>query len=244
MDMVMPDTAANPYREDLTFLGMVRNAARVRFRDESLDLAGCSEKVRKLIEEHIRSNGVDPLVAPISILDKKFSEHLDEYKSDEARASEMEHALRHEINERADEDPEFYRSLRERLEKIIQARRESRVAIAETMNELRDLINEARNVRRTAENLGFNDETPFAFYGILKAELSDVKSQDDMAKLATQIVAELKEQSVIDWTEKTTVQKKMRSTVKRLLREKGCPSEIIEPLTLRLLDLARVRLKR
>jgi type I restriction enzyme R subunit len=63
------------------------------------------------------------LIAPISILDKQFHEHLDEYKSDEARASEMEHALRQEINERAEEDPEFYRSLRDRLEKIIAARK-------------------------------------------------------------------------------------------------------------------------
>jgi hypothetical protein len=31
----------------------------VRFRDESLNLAGCSEKVRKLIEGHILSAGVD-----------------------------------------------------------------------------------------------------------------------------------------------------------------------------------------
>jgi type I restriction enzyme R subunit len=244
MDMVMPDPVANPYREDLKFLGMVRNAARVRFRDESLNLAGCSEKVRKLIEEHIRSTGVDPLIAPVSILDKKFNEHLDEYKSDEAKASEMEHALRHEINERADEDPEFYRSLRERLERIIEARRQSRVAIAQTLNELRDLINEARNVRRTAERLGFDDETPFAFYGILKAEIGDIKGQNDLTELATQIVADLKQQSVIDWTEKSTVQKKMRSTVKRLLKTMGCPSERIEPLTLILLDLARVRLRR
>ena len=244
MDMVMPDPAANPYRENLKFLGMVRNAARVRFRDETLNLAGCSEKVRKLIEEHIRSTGVDPLVAPISILDKNFHERLEEYKSDEARASEMEHALRHEINERAEEDPEFYRSLRERLENIIAARKESRVAVAQTLNELRDLINEARNVRKEAERLGFEDETPFAFYGILKAELPDTKEQNELTKLAVKVVAELKSQSVIDWTEKSTVQKKMRSSIKRLLKVANCPADRIEPLTLRLLDLARVRLKR
>ena len=156
----------------------------------------------------------------------------------------MEHALRYEINKRSEEDPEFYKSLRERLEKIIAARRESRVAIAETLVELRKLIDDARNVRRAAERLGFDDEMQFAIYGILKAELAGGKNQDKLVKLAKYVVNELKPLCVIDWVDKPTVQKKMRSTIKKLLRTVDCPAEQIEPVTLRLLDLARVRLKR
>ena len=35
----------------------------------------------------------------------------------------MEHAIRHEINVRVEENPAFYQSLRERLEEIIEQQR-------------------------------------------------------------------------------------------------------------------------
>ena len=56
--------------------------------------------------------------------------------ADEARASEMEHAIRHEIHVRLDENPAFYESLREKLQKII----EDRAAMGEEFEGLQDLV--------------------------------------------------------------------------------------------------------
>ncbi len=52
----------------------------------------------------------------MSLFGKEFEEKLAARKTPEARASEMEHALRHEIHVRLEENPAFYTSLRERLE--------------------------------------------------------------------------------------------------------------------------------
>jgi len=50
-------------------------------------------KVRKLIDDHIISLGVDPKIPPISITDAEFVEHVEKQFSPRAKASE-EDALR------------------------------------------------------------------------------------------------------------------------------------------------------
>src|SRR5207245_6645644 len=66
MDMLLPDPAALPFLADLKWLGKVRNAARIRFRDERFDLSGCRAKVRALTEEQSGAGGVTPLRPPMS----------------------------------------------------------------------------------------------------------------------------------------------------------------------------------
>ena len=153
MDMLLPDPAALPFLADLKWLGKVRNAARIRFRDERFDLTGCRAKVRALIEEHIAAGGVDQLLPPVSILAPEFEEEIRKLGSDEARASEMEHAIRHEIHVRMDANPVFYQSLRERLAQIIDDRRQARIDAAEQLRLLGTVVQDLKNVHRTAESI-------------------------------------------------------------------------------------------
>ena len=70
------------------------------------------EKVKKLIDDHIRASSVRVLHEPVSILDEKeFEETLDDLKSDKAKASEMEHAIKKEINVQMEENPVYYKKL-------------------------------------------------------------------------------------------------------------------------------------
>jgi len=62
-------------------------------------------KLRKLIDDHIVSLGIDPKIAPIAITDATFSEQVDKKVSPRAKASEMEHAARHHIKKHMDQDP-------------------------------------------------------------------------------------------------------------------------------------------
>ena len=242
MDAIMPDPAANPYRADLKFLGKVRNAARLRFRDEELSIADCGAKVRKLIEEHILADGVSQLIAPISILDDQFHDRVADLKSDAARASEMEHAIRHHITIKLSENPAFYESLRERLEAIIEQRKAERMMLAEVIRQLSGIIDEIRTVEKRAQSLGLTD-VQFAFHESIRKDLQHM-GENDLKKLSVQVVDAIEQLAVIDWTAKDDIQRRMRQAVKRVLRESSCPPDQIESLTLNLLDLARVRLKR
>ena len=75
--------------------------------------------MRKLIDEHAISLGVDPKIPPIQLSDIAFDQHLARAANDRAKASEMEHAIRSHIRKHIDEDPVRFRKLSERLSEIL-----------------------------------------------------------------------------------------------------------------------------
>ena len=265
MDMLLPDPSALPYVKDLKWLGKIRNAARARYRDARLDLSGCGEKVRNIIEENIRAYGIDKLLEPVSIFSERFDEEIDKLTSADAKASEMEHAIRHEMSVRYDEDPVFYQSLREKLEKIIAERRQERIDAARQLKLLQSVKDEMVNVHNAAEDMGMS-ESEFAFYNLLSnvdvvgagsprpfsspdslkvaEEQTAYGEKEPKKKLAGLILESLEELAVIDWIHKEDVQRQMRKKIKRHLRAAGYKLNEIEPLTTKLMELARVRLGR
>jgi len=119
MDIIFPDVATKPYIPDLMFLGKVNQSAKNMYRDPQLDIAGVGEKVRKLIDDHIFATGVDPKIPPIDLLASNFKEHVSCIKSDKAKASEIEHAIKSHITINLENDPAYYKSLSERLEVLL-----------------------------------------------------------------------------------------------------------------------------
>ncbi|MGB8952293.1 MAG: type I restriction endonuclease subunit R [Candidatus Aminicenantales bacterium] len=262
MDMVLPDPVALRYSADLIWLGKVRNAARARFRDSSLDLSACGAKVRQLIEEHIRTDSIQKLLEPVSIFSKKFDEVVAALTTPEAKASEIEHAVRHEIHVRFEEDPVFYQSLKERLEKIIEDRKQERINAAEELKRLNALTQEIRTIGKSAQDLGFS-EAEYALYKILANESAPSNStkgsrgnvvREPMApygnkervhkELTHTIISDLEKLAVIDWLHKDDVQRQMRRQIKGILRTRGYQFDEIETLTAKIMDLVRVRLAR
>jgi len=250
LDMLLPDPSALPYVDDLKWLGKVRNAARVRFRDNQFDLSGCRAKVRRLIEEHITTYDVEALLDPISILAAEFEEEVYKLKSDEARASEMEHAIRHEINVRMGENPVFFESLSERLAGIIEDRRSERLEIAEQLKLLEGIVVDIRGLRNAAQDLGLN-EAGFALFKLLSDDGdSDANadgpdhSEEARRDLAVAMLGYLEELAVVDWHLKEDVQRRMRMAVKKKLKAAGYDRDAVEPMTAKVLDLARVQLVR
>ena len=115
-----------------------------------------------------------------------------------------------------------------------------------------------RNVGNVAQELGLSEDE-FALYKLLKAEeiLGDGpnglsvrepsvpygKERDSFKDMTQMIMKSLEDFAVIDWVHKEGVQREMRQRVKGILRERGVSFEDIEPLTLKIMDLAKVRLR-
>jgi len=76
-------------------------------------------KVRKLIDDHVISMGVNPKIPPVSLTDANFETEVSREPNDRAKASEMEHAIRAHIREHIDQDPVAYRKLSERLKDVL-----------------------------------------------------------------------------------------------------------------------------
>ena len=105
----------------------------------------------------------------MSITEADFDAKVARLRSDRARASEMEHAIRYHLREHWDEDPEHYTRLSERLEEIIDELGEQWEQLTQALS---GLLPEVR-AGRQADDSGLNPVTEAPFYDLLKRELSD-----------------------------------------------------------------------
>lgn len=253
MDIIMPDVAAKPYLADLKFLGKVIHGARNLFRDEQLDIAGCGEKVRQLIDEHIRATGVNPKIPPVDLLAKDFKKKLNEHKSPRAKASEVEHAIKHHIDVNLEEDPEYYKSLSAKLEALIEKHQEHWDELVQLLLNFRDDI-EADH-RKQAEDLGLSD-VEYAFHNILAAEITriagdesiDEATHDEVIVVTKNLVTMLNEATaIVDFFKKADEVKNVRKQIKRtllhakneILHDGGLRQAVMD----RFMELAQVKFK-
>ena len=250
MDMLLPDQRALAYQGDLRWLGKIRGTARARFRDDRLDLSGCGEKVRKLIADAVVAEGIQILVKEVQLFSPEFEEKVEALKTDDAKASEMEHAIRHEINVRVEENPAFYQSLRQRLEEIIEQHRQERLEAAEQLSLLNSLREEVRSEQTQAEEMALKPRG-FAIYGLLEQQRPMAVRENspayneanrDLAFLIDDAVTPYTE--LVDWWQKEDLQRQMRSRIKRQLRASGMAAEAVEALAAEIVDLAKVRSER
>ncbi len=250
MDMLLPDRRALAYHADLRWLGKIRGTARARYRDDRLDLSGCGEKVRKLIDDAVAAAGIRILVKEVPLFSTEFDEKVDALKTDDAKASEMEHAIRHEIHVRVEENPVFYQSLRERLEEIIEQRRQERLDAARQLELLNDLREELKGEQTRARDIGLHARG-FAIYGLLERQRPMTAREDDVPySAANRDLASLLDDAVapftdlVDWWQKDDVQREMRARIKRQLRASGITADAVESLAADIVDLAKVRTDR
>lgn len=243
LDMVLPDPKGLPYRDDLSWLGMVRQAARARYRDAALDISDCGAKVKQLIADAIVAHRVDVLVREVSILTPEFDEKVEALRDPEAKASEMEHAVRAEIHVRIEEDPAFYTSLRERLEKLIADHRQKRIDAAKALAELKRLIGEVRGRAGAAERLGLS-ETGLAILGLIAPPSADKVAEPnqkmiDLAGMLEKAVAV--EVEIVDWEQKGDLQREMRKQLKKPLRVAGFAEDRLDVIASQIVDLLKAR---
>jgi type I restriction enzyme R subunit len=248
MNIVLPDTGASPFVPDLKFLGKVHNAARNRYRDEGLDLSGVGEKVRQLVDEHIISTGVDPKIPPVDLLAANFKEKLNEVKSDESKASEIESAIKHHITVNLEEDPEFYKALSLKLKDIILKNAGKWEQQLEFLLDMVDTIEV--NHKKAAEDIGLS-ETEYAFYNILMAEVTKIQGSDvvdavtfEEIKSTTQTLVDTFNEAtqIVDFFSKLDEVKRMKKEIKRTILDQsfGDPS-LVKVLQERFMELGKTK---
>jgi type I restriction enzyme R subunit len=221
LEQLMPGHASIENTNDLRWLTYLRAAAKARFEpDTELDITSCGEKVRKIINDHLRSRGVEQWIKPITLFDEDYQKKLENLKSDEAIASSMEHAVKHVINVKMDDNPVYYSSLLEKLQQILDDTKNDWI---DRKKQLEDFIqNDVKKGEiEEAEALGLSKKE-YAFFEVIKKHLLDPEegskpqakeaaeiyvSQDiiELSKEIAQNVADIVANTwVIDWTTNLT----------------------------------------
>ena len=220
MDVVLPHAAAQPYRVPAKRLGYVLRVAKERYKDESLNFGDAGQKIKALINQHLISLGINPKVPPVELLADDFMEKLGIHSGNnpEAKASEMEHAIRKHCTVHHDEDPAFYRSMSEKVDNLIDLYKDNWETLIEELDKIRS---EAAEGRKT----GHDDMTKeaAAFYDYITA---DVISEDTLTGKDKSVLRSIMNTVVrivgqdilsIDYWTNPDKQKKTRSKIKRAL---------------------------
>ena len=249
MDIVLPDPGAKKFIPDLRKLGKIIHGAKNMYRDEQLQIAGAGEKVRKLIEDHIFSTGVDPKIPPVALLAADFEEKLNQHKTSQTKASEIKNAIEQHIRIETENDPEYYKSLSKKLEAIIKQNEEKWDELVQSLLDFRDTIEQQRE--QEAEEHGLTD-TEFAFHGILTAEITkhygiekiDNETSLKIKRVIQKLVGMMDEATnIVDFFNKWDEQKRVRRDIKRALLEEFDETKIVKPVTDRFMELAEVKFK-
>lgn len=252
LDMLLPDPRALPYVGDARWLGKIRATAAAKYRDTKIDVSDCGAKVRKLIEEAVIAEGIQILVKQVSLFSPEFEEKLKALKSDEARASEMEHALKEEIHVKLEEDPAFYTSLRERLEQLIADRKAKRIDAAAQLKLFEQMRQEARGRHEVAERLGLS-EAGLAIYGLIvdpkplvfeepRGQPYGASIDESKKELASLLEEQIGPQvAIVDWAHKDDVQRAMRRLIKRQLKAAGFSTDKLDPMAASIVELMKRR---
>lgn len=140
LDVVLPRPEGLPFAPDAKLLAFIYARARNRYRDTPVLGKDVGAKVRKLIDDHVISMGVDPKIPPVSLTDADFGNKLAREPNDRAKASEMEHAIRAHIREHLDQDPVAYRKLSERLRELLDKLGEQWDELSQALRGLADEI--------------------------------------------------------------------------------------------------------
>lgn len=220
MDIILPHHAAHPYRVPAKRFGYILRVTKERYKDTSLNLGDAGEKVKELINAHLISLGINPMVPPVELLADDFIEKLNKHAGGnlEAKASEMEHAIRKHCTVHHDEDPAFYKKLSEKVENLIEQYQGHWEVLAEELEKLRT---EAIEGRKAGEN-GMSREATTFFEHIANEAFTDGKvpsdAKDKMKVLMESIVDTLQDSiGSIDFWMNADKQKKTRSEIKTAL---------------------------
>ncbi len=243
MDIVLPHIGAQPFRIPVKRFGYILSVTKERYKDESISLGDAGEKVKMLINEHLISLGINPKVAPVELLSDDFIDKLNQHSAgnNQAKASEMEHAIRKHCTVHHDEDPGFYQNISKKVENLIDQYQDNWDVLAEELEKLREVTVEGRSQGEGTEALIFYDY--IVSVGFENTDVPEVLSKAIQGLMKN--IVELLQETIgsIDFWKNPDKQKQMRSQIKSSITKSGIYQlkENRERIAVEILKLARNR---
>lgn len=170
MDIILPNRLADPFKIPMYQFAHIQARAKQRYKDDSINITGAGEKVRKLVSEHLISLGINPKVPPVELFSDQFIQHINANKDQRAVASEMEHAIRKHCKVSEADDPVLYKRFSEKLEAVVKKYNESWDQMVLALGELRDEIDQGRKPEQANKGPFFDLIVEIAFGGTCSPE--------------------------------------------------------------------------
>ncbi|MEQ8324027.1 MAG: type I restriction endonuclease [Vicingaceae bacterium] len=217
INIVLPHKAALKHQSDFKLFNEIKLRARNAFPDdEELKISKDeSQMLQSMIDEHLKAEGVENLLAePISIIDK------DKFKEDILNASpatkelKMRNNLKHTIKVGIDKNPDFYKPLAQRLDELIELKKQERITQTDLLKAFTEIQDEIIAEQKEGVDKGFVTERQRAVYNSMKV-MFDGDAEDATKTLFDLIKGEL---NIVGWEVKGQVQKDIENKIMRFLK--------------------------
>jgi type I restriction enzyme R subunit len=211
------------YKKDLVFFQKLRVRAKQRYAEE-LDFREYEERVQKLIDSHLSSTGTLRIPPLAPIFDREaFHAQVSMLESTASKVEAIVNRTKKAITEKMDDDTPFYISSSKRLDNVMVAWRDGRIADAECLEQVTDVMASVRD--RSTDDLPpelIDRDAAIAFYGMVNGIFGRMKTAPpDPREIATEIALKIdriiQEVRIVDWTSNYDIQNEMRNQIEDCL---------------------------
>lgn len=182
MDIILPNKLADAYKIPMYQFSHLQAKAKERYKDDSINITGAGEKVRKLVNEHLISLGINPKVPPVELFSDKFIAAVKKQKDPKAAASEMEHAIRKHCKVNEADDPVLFKRFSDKLEEVLKKYNERWDQMLLELENLRTEIDEGR---------GEGTHTGDPFVDLIESIAFDGKCSEEQRKTVCIVVDQI-----------------------------------------------------
>lgn len=208
-----PEQRIQRYKDDLKFFHSLRRSVQLRYAETVDYQKDYEEKVRKLMDEHIKATGTTVITEMVNIFDaEKFDAEVERLTSPTAKADTILHRMQRTVSEHMDEDPAYYRQFSELIADTIRAYREGRISELEYLALAEERLENLRTRQDNSQpaNLARYRHAP-AYYGALKEQLNGYRVDENrLAEAAIRQEEIIEGYKVTDWTSNEDVKKQIR----------------------------------
>lgn len=217
-----PERIIGNYKSDLKRFEELRRAVRLRYGDagEDYDYRRYQAAIRSLLDKHIDTTDLIPIVPPVDIFDDETFKSVVEQQtgSSASVADTILSAATRTINERMDDDPALYRRFSAMVSDIIDQFRAGRLSEAEYLAKAKEvrgsIVKEAggRGGEDLPESVRHNPLTS-AFYRQAAEEMCDISgsaTSEIAAVIASEFTNIIDRHRRIGWATNPDIENDMR----------------------------------
>lgn len=233
-----PSTRSN-YYVPAKRMAYIVSLIRWHYKDDTLDLKWASEKVRRLLDKYLKSDGVRETVPEVDILSDDFPKIVNNmYNTPQTKASAMEHQIRERIIIKLGEgkNTALYQKFKDRMENILTTYAGN---WEEMISELERLRQEMAHPRPSVVS---EEKEPFYDKLCQCAGLDFEEEHEKIIGITDRVMTLIFEAMSIPniWTKSTNVEK-LRGDMGTILRFSGIPElkQNSEAIVTELIKLAK-----
>ncbi|MBQ3714943.1 MAG: type I restriction endonuclease subunit R [Fibrobacter sp.] len=224
-------------RREFKMFSDMRVSVKHRYADD-VDYSEYEPKIKKLLDTHIQSDNVVQTVAPVNILDPKFTQILSDDKGSydargkAASADTIAHMLKKTATEKMEEDPAFYEKFSKMIQDVIDSFQAGKISEDEYLSKVKGLEENFKSKKRDDVPAEISEnEDAAAYYGVaLTAFLYGNKCDTAEAKrLAVEtalfVIEALKKHHKVQFWNDPDAQNRVRNELDDLLFDDICVRE-------------------